>query len=557
MKLKKVLATVLTGVMVVGSLPMLGKGTQVEAAGVTSLSDVDCTKGWAEERLEPLEITEAGFKLSFKSTTASTATEAWNAPSYDICTVDSKSEIPTNGAIDQSIWAFTGRSDNYATDKNGNRWGPGGDEDTGYLTASNSYVFVGVDFDKSDEKTAFITANKAGADCSIEAYLVGTSVVVEYKNGNTFSASRVAVDPDKKIYLSLTGDVCKMTDMKLESGANKNSQIKGVTCSAYHTIFSDAINVKDGKTILSFTSTTDEGMTENYKTPIICVYNDTKELAVIRSDCAHLDGADTNKEIVGTMRPSYGGSWPAWVARNKKGTGCFVTACIEGENLILTVGNSVFGSVTTIPVDTTKTVSLKVSGENCKTSNIDVSYISDNYYNIASYRADDTYTYPTKDGKIFAGWYEDADYTTPIDKNVKAGTAYAKFVDEELLTVKCQLAAGTTAESESTKMRIMLGVDSLNYESVGFKVTYGTKEEKDLNATTVYSGIKVTQDGDTKTEIPSQHFGDTAKYMLPYVLSGITNANFSTEIKVVPYWVTEDGTTVSGEERTLTVSEKL
>ena len=65
---------------------------------------------------------------------------------------------------------------------------------------------------------------------------------------------------------------------------------------------------------------------------------------------------------------------------------------------------------------------------------------TDNTYDVSEFRKEGTaYTYPTKPGYVFAGWYTDADYQTPLGLDVKEGNAYAKFVSEDVLKVKYYL----------------------------------------------------------------------------------------------------------------------
>ena len=180
-----------------------------------------------------------------------------------------------------------------------------------------------------------------------------------------------------------------------------------------------------------------------------------------------------------------------------------------------------------------------------------------NYIDISSYRSGSTYTAPTKEGKVFAGWYADAEFTTPIGKDVKTGYAYAKFADEKLLTAKCQARVGTTESSEKTDIRMMLGVDSLNYSNVGFDVTF-----KGINyngeSKTVYESISVTDNGTTVDYSPATVFGTTdATYMLSCILTDIAKADFDEDIKITPYWTTLDGTKVIGKAKKTSINVAL
>ncbi|MBR4768912.1 MAG: hypothetical protein IK088_08045, partial [Lachnospiraceae bacterium] len=81
---------------------------------------------------------------------------------------------------------------------------------------------------------------------------------------------------------------------------------------------------------------------------------------------------------------------------------------------------------------------------------------------------------PTKAGSLFAGWFEDAEMTTPITAPAANSQAYAKFVDEAVLSVKYQITADANETMDTVNMRVVTATDSLNYANVGFKLEYGT-----------------------------------------------------------------------------------
>ena len=82
---------------------------------------------------------------------------------------------------------------------------------------------------------------------------------------------------------------------------------------------------------------------------------------------------------------------------------------------------------------------------------------TDNSYDVSEYRKDKevaAYTYPTKVGCVFAGWYKDADFKTPLGTDAKEGTAYARFVSEDVLKLKCQLPVTVSNTDTTTSLRI-------------------------------------------------------------------------------------------------------
>lgn len=157
---------------------------------------------------------------------------------------------------------------------------------------------------------------------------------------------------------------------------------------------------------------------------------------------------------------------------------------------------------------------------------------------VTEYKA--TGTYPTEAGKVFAGFFEDAAYTTPY--MATTGYAYAKFIDEKVLTVKFQTA------NDGSAVRFVSTIDNdLTYQSVGFKFT-GTYNgtpiaEHTKTVNSVFETIKA--DGNTLT--PSEAFNnDDSAYFFTYTVRGMTNALTASTWNVTPFYVTPDGTTVEG-----------
>lgn len=149
---------------------------------------------------------------------------------------------------------------------------------------------------------------------------------------------------------------------------------------------------------------------------------------------------------------------------------------------------------------------------------------------------------------LFAGWYEDADCTKYItDRSKYTGKQYAKFVPAEVLSVKCQNLKNTTSSTETTRMRVVTTVDSLNYREIGFdiKINSTTVNQK---TKTVYKKIMATQDG-VAFEYEPAAFSSSSKYFATFTLINIPNKGFTSGISLKPYWITADGTKVYGISR--------
>lgn len=128
---------------------------------------------------------------------------------------------------------------------------------------------------------------------------------------------------------------------------------------------------------------------------------------------------------------------------------------------------------------------------------------------------------------------------------------YARYVTEDVLSVKAQLLDGTATDSESTDYRFITTVDSLVYQQVGFDITINGKT-KNLPGTSVYKTIKARKDGQTVAQDPTV-FSAASQYFHAFNITNISKTAFRTDIRVSAFWKTADGTVVNGPERTFTV----
>lgn len=142
-------------------------------------------------------------------------------------------------------------------------------------------------------------------------------------------------------------------------------------------------------------------------------------------------------------------------------------------------------------------------------------------------------------GKLFAGWYADADCTQPADLTAveQDMDVYAKYVSDSYLTVKYN----KIGLFRPTGVNLITAVDSENFAEVGFVIN----GEKVPVSDYTYRYRLIFTAG-------SLFGGDVAR-KAPMVTMDYS-FNGAKSVTVAPYWVTNDGTTVTGAARTLTVS---
>lgn len=191
-------------------------------------------------------------------------------------------------------------------------------------------------------------------------------------------------------------------------------------------------------------------------------------------------------------------------------------------------------------------------------------------YDMSEYWATTKQTAPEMTDYVFGGWYtKSGDKFTAIkearvtvDENTgkanMSGT-YAKFVKAEVLSVKSQVDVDTETNglqrTQSASIRLISGLDSTDYQKVGFKVLLANKKpvykdnddvkKEPLETTRIYTGLKKSA-SDSNIVEPSALFGEQAEFLSVWRLDNIVKANDSKIINVTPYWITMDGTKVEG-----------
>lgn len=214
---KKLLTVALAATMVMGSV-----------FSAFAATEVDCT-GWWVAHSDGFEIDADGVEVTFKNTSYDTAAANWNSPAIVVYTGD-EAKVNGTGYTEYAVI----RSDNFA-------WAPDGingantpigtdgkfivntgDGKANWDAAGYTIESTGVPADDAEWATWF-AANKAGVDCKVKATKSGSNVVVEFTNGTITSKTTIPVDASKTIYVSLTGELCKLTNItEVAASGNTN-----------------------------------------------------------------------------------------------------------------------------------------------------------------------------------------------------------------------------------------------------------------------------------------------------------------------------------------------
>ncbi len=176
--------------------------------------DVDCS-GWWVAHSSGTEITTEGVEIDFHAQTYDSASSNWNSPLYVVYAADAKFAGGA-GISDTAGYTeyFVMRSDNY---------GWKGDKNTASMDAlveaGVSVESTGVPADDA-AWAEWLAANKAGVDCKIKATKTADDkVVVEFTNNGLTSKATITVDAGKTIYVSVTGELCNVTNLTSKASA--------------------------------------------------------------------------------------------------------------------------------------------------------------------------------------------------------------------------------------------------------------------------------------------------------------------------------------------------
>ncbi|MBR4768204.1 MAG: hypothetical protein IK088_04415, partial [Lachnospiraceae bacterium] len=156
---------------------------------------------------------------------------------------------------------------------------------------------------------------------------------------------------------------------------------------------------------------------------------------------------------------------------------------------------------------------------------------------------------PAQAGKVFGGYYTDDTFATPSTES----TAFAKFVDENVLKAKYQLTYAANENDAATRLRVVTTVDSLHYQEVGFFVKVGDGAEQKFATKTVARQITGT-DGLNPLEYEPSVFSEESQFFCAYNFT-VPAAKFAIDLSFTPFWTTLDGTEVRGEERPIKILE--
>ena len=163
-------------------------------------------------------------------------------------------------------------------------------------------------------------------------------------------------------------------------------------------------------------------------------------------------------------------------------------------------------------------------------------------------------------GYVFAGWYYDeACVSSPVSTSTETLEAdtkvYAKFVPETVLSVKGQ-SRYTEGNTSKIDLRLVTTVDSFQYREVGFIVTNRAGTPKIYKQQYVFASLNAAG-----IKYAPEFFNACSIRFGTINISGITVSGEGIDpnrvIPVQAYWITKDGTRVTGPARTIKMSDAV
>lgn len=211
----------------------------------------------------------------------------------------------------------------------------------------------------------------------------------------------------------------------------------------------------------------------------------------------------------------------------------------------------------------------------------------DNTLDIADYWNSSEPTVPTKENYVFGGWFTyaggevnaaETTYTALtkaelVDMDLSTLTnVCAKFVPAYVLSIKVQIDVDTkknsTASSTNSKgeegyafLRLLSSVDTNKYAEIGFDLFYDKTAQESNESTKVTKVFSKLTNAETANGeqndgwTPADVFGSAAKYFSVLRVDDISAANCDNILYVRPYWVTHDGTRVTGQSKYVRVMD--
>lgn len=365
--MKKLFALMLAAVMVFAC---------IGAVSAAEIADLDCS-GWWTAHTEGVEVTEKGVTITFTNTTYASAENNWNGPLWVLFSSDDATVSTATYAAPNYAEYWVERADIFG-------WaGTAGDADA--TTTGNCLTPAWGSWEN------FLAALKAGTSCEVTAVRKANYVTVTMEIAGAISTVTTPVAADKPAYIALTGELTKLTNIKVTEGVD-NSVQSSVDCSGWWTAFADGVEITTKGVQITFTNTTYASAANNWDAALYVLYSgDMNKIGTFNYTEYWIQRSD-NYGWVGTANTgdtasleaagiTYTSDYTAYIWENhlsdlKSGVSYTITAVREGDKVTVTMSGNGGSNTVTVPVTAGAPVYLSLGGENTKLTNIKSGAIS-------------------------------------------------------------------------------------------------------------------------------------------------------------------------------------
>ena len=357
---------------------------------IKTLENVECNDWWTGFS-RAIEVTDFPVTIRHTNTAKPSAEKNWHSPaaalfySEDGKVWQNANESASNGYREFSVI----RSDAY-----------------GWKTEAVSYQYEIIHLPSWKNWSDWIEENRKGTPCQVTAVRYGRFAMIRMEDAGIIVHATATLPKDmeeEKLYFVLTGEKCTLSDLKysyedepigpgtIDPVVEKRTfipttigDIPNIDCSGWWVQHSDGIQVTETPVRVRFHSISYPSAKETWHAPIVVLYSALdetvngvayKEFSVIRSDTEGWK-TDCDQFAVKDSRTEDFTNWENWLAANKSGVDCSVTAYRKEDKIVIELTNNgvVTISNTLIPYGNDLPIFISLSGELCAITNIRISH---------------------------------------------------------------------------------------------------------------------------------------------------------------------------------------
>lgn len=353
------------------------------------MESVDCT-AWLSDHSCGIEVTEYPVTITYQSMSKPEAVKNWHSPASVLFYSD-----------DGAIWTGEAEdSPNHYREYSVTR-----SDAYGWKTSASDLQYESQHTGDWTDWDSWIAQNKQGSTCTITAVRYGRYALIRMENSGIIvhATTTLPNNAEEKLYFALTGEQCILTDFMLNREPepigpgtidpptdktalfmDAEGDIPNINCSGWWTEHSDGITIDNTPLHISFHSVSYPQAKGSWHAPLVVLFSSLDGLvdgvAYTEYSVTRCDGYGWSVDKLGYIAQDNHSDdswdWEKWLAANKKGVDCTITAYKKDDLIIIEQKNSGLEvtSRTIVPYGTGLPFYIALSGELCAISNIHISH---------------------------------------------------------------------------------------------------------------------------------------------------------------------------------------